>query len=436
MQDYRGHFVSGADTETVAQYEAALKSFQTFFGDAIGQLDQCLERSPGFVMGHVLRAIAYYLTSERRFSIPARDSLESAGTCPANEREAMHVAAVSHLLQGRWFDACRAFDEVLVTYPHDILALQAAHLTDFFLGDAVNLRNRPARVLPVWDAGMPGASYVKGMYAFGLEECNQYALAERYGCEALAADPRDPWSVHAVVHVYEMQGRCAEGVTFMHTREADWSPDNGFAYHNWWHCALLHLELGDLDGALRIADDHVLTDANESIVLLDMTALLWRLTLAGASVGNRWQGVADRWAARVDSEQGFYAFNDFHAALAFAGAGRMDMLEALGTALSHPDILDVPQDNLPMLTGVGAPLVQGTLAFARGDHREAAALFNATRDQASRFGGSHAQRDIINLTLLASARRGGDDALLAHLLRERTMAKPSGRLGELVAAAA
>ena len=180
----------------------------------------------------------------------------------------------------------------------------------------------------------------------------------------------------------------------------------------------------------------MLTDANESIVLLDMTALLWRLTLAGIDVGDRWQSVADRWAARIPSEQGFYAFNDFHAALAFAGAGRGDELAALAASLSAPETLDVPADNQLMLAGVGAPLVDAILAYARGDYAGAAARLSATRDQASRFGGSHAQRDIISLTLLASARRAGKDALLAHLLRERTMAKPSGRLGELIASAA
>ena len=106
MQDYRGHDVSGADGETVERFEAALKSFQTFFGDAISQADDCLARSPAFVMGHVLRAIAYYLTSERRFAAPARESLQAAEACAANERETMHVAAVAHLLAGRWFDAC------------------------------------------------------------------------------------------------------------------------------------------------------------------------------------------------------------------------------------------------------------------------------------------------------------------------------------------
>ncbi len=87
-----------------------------------------------------------------------------------------------------WDEASRTLEAVLVDHPRDALALQTAHLMDFFRGDALNLRNRVARVLPHWSATVPGYSYVLGMYAFGLEECNQYREAEAHG--APRARPR------------------------------------------------------------------------------------------------------------------------------------------------------------------------------------------------------------------------------------------------------
>ena len=69
---------------------------------------------------------------------------------------------------------------------------------------------------------------------------------------ALEIERRDGWAVHAVAHVMEMQGRIDEGARWLAERETDWSPDNGFAFHNWWHLALFHLDAQRYaDGARR-----------------------------------------------------------------------------------------------------------------------------------------------------------------------------------------
>jgi hypothetical protein len=106
----------------------------------------------------------------------------------------------------------------------------------------LNLRNRVTRVLPHWDASVPGYSYVLGMHAFGLEEMNQYSQAEAEARRALELERKDGWAVHAATHVMEMQGRIDEGIAWLETREPDWAPDNGFAFHNWWHLALFYLD--------------------------------------------------------------------------------------------------------------------------------------------------------------------------------------------------
>jgi hypothetical protein len=47
------------------------------------------------------------------------------------------------------------------------------------------------------------------------------------------------------------------------------------------------------------------------------------------------------------------------------------------------------------------------------------------RPRASAVGGSHAQRDVIDLTLIAAAARAGDDNLALALVSERVARKPS-----------
>ena len=86
-----------------------------------------------------------------------------------------------------------------------------------------------------------------------------------------------------------------------------------------------------------------------------------------------------------------------------------------------PDALLQPQ----------APASLRLLRKALGEHvaREAAAKIGAVRDVSHRFGGSHAQRDLLSLTLIDAAWRAGQRNLARHVLAERLAQKPQGRWG-------
>jgi hypothetical protein len=86
---------------------------------------------------------------------------------------------------------------------------------------------------------------------------------------------------------------------------------------------------------------------------------------------------------------------------------------------------DAKRDNHAMAREVGLPLARGLTAFSKGEFDAAADQLYAVRQQAQRFGGSHAQRDVIDQTLLAACARGtGRKALGRALLNERILAKP------------
>jgi tetratricopeptide (TPR) repeat protein len=432
--DSRGLALSGADDFAVARYDAAIGHFQSYVGDPIGVIDEALTTSPAFVAGHLLKANVLYTLAERQFVPMAAAALDAAKAHArtANDRERLMIDATGKLVAGDWHRAAQAYDRVLVDYPRDALALQVGHLMDFFRGDALNLRNRVSRVLPQWDASVPGYSYVLGMHAFGLEEMNQYAEAEATVRKALALQPKDGWAVHALVHVMEMQGRIGEGIEFLVSREHDWAPDNAFAYHNFWHLALFHIDSGRHDRALALYDASIHPEpATYILSLLDATALLWRLTLEGVDVGERFSGVADEWAQRIEGEAGFYAFNDFHAAMAFAATGRDAELSQLTARMREVAASD--SVNAAMTREVGLPLVQGFGAFARGRYAEAVEALEPVRDIANRFGGSHAQRDVITLTIIEAALRSGDHGRAAHYIAERLVHKPGSAWGPRLA---
>ena len=70
-------------------------------------------------------------------------------------------------------------------------------------------------------------------------------------------------------------------------------------------------------------------------------------------------------------------------------------------------------------------------AFGEGNYAETVTLLRPIRGIAYRFGGSHAQRDVIDLTLIEAAFRSGETALAAALSAERAAARPDSPLSQL-----
>lgn len=426
--------MTGASDFARTRHDTAIHQFQSYVGDPLATIDEALADSPAFVAGHLLKAAALYTLCERQYVPMAAESLASAKRyeTSANARERGMIAALDALVGGQWKRGAQLLDHVLIDEPRDVLALQVGHLMDFYRGDALNLRNRIARVLPSWDASVPGYSYVLGMHAFGLEEMNQYTEAEETAWRALELQPKDGWAVHAAVHVMEMQGRIDEGVEILTSRESDWAPDNAFAFHNFWHLALFHMDGARYDRALGLFDSALQPGPVPLILtLIDRTALLWRLRLEGVDVGKRFEPVADEWEGRLEGEAGFYAFNDTHAAMAFVATDRGVALDRLMARM-----LEAVADenaNAAMTRDVGLPLVEGLAKFGRGHYPAAIEAIESMRDGASRFGGSHAQRDVITLTLIEAALRNGDDARARHYIAERLVQKPKGEWGRRLA---
>ena len=166
--------------------------------------------------------------------------------------------------------------------------------------------------------------------------------------------------------------------------------------------------------------------------MIDASALLWRLSLRGVDVGARWAALADSWKPFAD--HGYYAFNDVHACMAFASAGRWD---DVATVLSTLELRAEGHDTNAMMTrDVGLPCAQALVACVRGEFAKACDLLLPIRTIANRFGGSHAQRDLIHLTLIECALRSGQAALARALANERVQLKPSSPFNWLLKARA
>jgi tetratricopeptide (TPR) repeat protein len=428
LHDTSGYAVSGATPEGLLALEQAQHELRCYINDPVATVDRAIAASPSMVMAHILKAYLHLLGTEPGALPVARACLLAISGLPANPREKQHRRAALYLTEGRWREAGRILEDLSAEYPRDALALQAGHQVDFFTGDSRMLRDRIARALPHWSRNLPGYHAVVGMHAFGLEETGHYAQAEKQGRLSVELEPRDTWGQHAVAHVMEMTNRARDGMAWMRGNLEGWSRDSFFAVHNWWHLALYHLELEQVDEVLRLYDGPIYgTRSTVILEMIDASAMLWRLHLRGIEVGARWETLADNWAPHV--EAGNYVFNDVHAAMAFVGSGRPQMVEKL--LETQRAAMERSGDNAFFTREVGHAATQAIQAYGEGNYAEAVRLLRPIRNIAHRFGGSHAQRDLLDLTLIEASFRSGNAALAAALAAERAAMRPHSPLAQL-----
>ncbi|MBC7770746.1 MAG: tetratricopeptide repeat protein [Phycisphaerales bacterium] len=430
LNDRYGNPASTKSQAAMNHYNEALDLIRLYRGDPIAALDAALAEDPDFGGAWAARAGLLVQQTDKAYAEETAKSLRAGAAANLNDREAKHLKAAQDWAEGRYGEGTARLARIAQENPRDLLALQYAHVGCFFLGLQSELRDWPLQAMRAFRQGEDGYSYIQGMAAFGFEECGDYARADIYGRQAVETDPRDGWAVHAVAHVNEMRGDPDAGILWLADNAQYWAPESGFAYHNWWHLALLYLDLGDTRAVLKLYDEQVRPNPDAQVVLewIDASALLWRLHLEGVDVGDRFEKLAACWQRA--GEDTIYAFNDLHAIMAFLGAGRA--IDAERTLKAMRAAAADSGDNAYATRKVGLPLAEAFIAFEAGRYGEAVEKIAATRGIAQRFGGSHAQRDIISLTALHAALRGGfantAEAFAAERLAHKPQSPWAGRL--------
>ncbi|MFI5953440.1 tetratricopeptide repeat protein [Cryptosporangium sp. NPDC051539] len=406
--------------------DRAVDELLHFRPEVVEASDAALAADPTFPMAIALRAYLGLLTTEASDALATRTFLADARPSAPTPHDQAHLDAVQRLAAGDFHGAGRTLADLTVEYPRDALALAVGHQLDFFTGNATSLRDRVGAALTAWHPDDSHYPNVLGMYAFGLEEAGHYDRSEDVGREAVERDPKDVWGIHAVAHTYEMQGRFGDGIRYLDDRVPDWSAGTFFNVHTWWHYGLFALEAGDRDRALAIYDSvlHGPQSSGLSLELLDAAALLWRFALAGDPQPERFAALVEPWQART--AEAFYAFNDAHAVMAYVGAGRYDLADALiadRVAWLGTDRTGV--SNQAMTARVGVPVCRALVAFGRGQYDAVVDLLVPIRGYVNEFGGSHAQRDAVYKTLVEASLRAGRLPLARALVSERLSVRPS-----------
>jgi len=153
--------------------------------------------------------------------------------------------------------------------------------------------------------------------------------------------------------------------------------------------------------ALALYDRYMRAGSGDIADLIDAAALLWRAELAGGDPGARWAGLAQAWEPRIDD--GFCSFNDLHATLAFVGARDWGRAHRLEQSLAHAQQLPTRHGETTRQLGLAS--CRALIAFGAGNDALAITLLASLPATAHRLGGSHAQRDVLHLTLQKAVER-------------------------------
>jgi tetratricopeptide (TPR) repeat protein len=399
--DRWGVAIQSGSQDGVDLFDRALESILSLSGNPIATIDQARAVDPELVLGHVVRAyLSLYSTSAEGVR-DARKILQPLIGTDANlgEREVLHLRVARSWADGQWDQATHYLERALLHDSRDLLALKVAQDLYFLLGQSKDIRDVVARPIRAWPADKPGWGYIQGMFAFGLEETGDYAQAEIFARAALHHNPSDTWATHALAHVFEMEGRPREGVNFLTETVANWS-SSYFAVHNWWHLALYHLELGEYDQVLSYYDGPIRGEGSDQwLDIVDAASLLWRLSLLGIDVEDRAIRLAEDIEPLIDDPT--YVFNDWHAVMALGLAGFHDLTDPLITNNRRQSI----GTNRAVVEQVGLGLLEGFAAFATGKYDHAVDRLSDVGPRSNAIGGSHAQRQIVGLTLVAATDR-------------------------------
>lgn len=418
LEDVRGYPLDTESAAARAAFDLTVARFFEFRLDAPEHADRAILEDPDCAMAQMLKAFLLLGAQSRKLLPVVKshiDAAEAKGDVGSRARGWLN--GLKALYANDLPLASRAFAAHLAEWPLDLFILkQMQQQTLFWRGRSLELRDSMLRVGHAWRDGVPGYGHYLGMAAFGYEEAGDYAAAERCGRACVERSPEDLWGVHSVAHVLEMQGRHEDGVAWIDYPPDAWNDRAPLARHVWWHKGLFHWDSGDYDAALALYDSSIYPEATTAYIdVQNAAALLWRLEMTGADVGERWDMLAGQAEATLDDQM--LAFTDTHLAAALARTGRSEALARHRQQLAER--ADGESWSAALAAEATLPLADAIAAYWRGAYDEATDGFLACREEWARVGGSHAQRDLYAQALIDSAVKAGRTALAESLLAER-----------------
>ena len=418
LTDRYGLTVTTASPAALEHFQEGMDRLLAYGPGAEERFTAALEADPGLAVAHVGRALLAAVQGDAAAArVAAGHARETVGG--ATWRERQHVEAVSALVAGETARGLELVDEHVKDFPRDAILVNQASSSIALAGRSDREEHRIAfleRLAPAYGDDW----WFQSALAFTYHEVDRFEESRRLSERSLQQYPANASAAHNLAHISFETLDIDAGAAFLDEWMTGYDRNAHFHCHLAWHQAMFALHEGRYARALEIFERDILRSVNPRSAMTDGTALLWRVKLDGVhDQPLPWRSLADL-AGRV-SRPG-YLFGEVHAALAYAACGD----EAALTKLMD-DLRALDAKGNPIAGRVVLPLVQGTAAFAAGDYAGALAHFEPVESEMHRIGGSHAQWELFEETMVLSylGLERYDDAL--RLVRRRLARRASPR---------
>lgn len=415
-------------SETAAEhYREGVRLMLCAWPGAGDELDTAIEADPGFALALAARARHHAIHAQpaqaRERIAAAVQAVERAGT----ERERSHVEIVALAIGGRSSEALERALAHAERWPRDVIILGmplGAFGLFAFSGMADHDQARVALCERHAAHFTDDDWWFLTNFGWALAENGEVARGRAMLERAHELRRRNANNLHALVHSMFEAGAHDEAEATIGT----WLPDYGRAGilhgHIAWHAALAALERGDPDAALATYAQFVAPSVSQGApinVVTDAASFLWRLDAYGhGAPAGLWREAADY--ARAAFPKPGHAFVDAHMAMIEAATDREADVGSRAAAL------DALVETGALGAGPVAPAIcRAALAFRREDWDACVTTLSPLAADVARIGGSGAQRQVIEDTLLLALMRGGRTSEARALLDRRLRRRPSAR---------
>jgi hypothetical protein len=389
----------------------------TFYPGALEAYDRAIAADSGFALAHAGKAQVLLRQGDvgaARLALAAAKGLASG----VSEREASHIAFFDLVFAGQTEAAIAALYAHLAAWPRDALVVASAANPNGLIGGSGRIGQKH-QIAALMDSLAPHYGddfWFVSYHAMSLSEDGQLGVAQAKIERSVAANPNNAHGAHGFAHICYESGELDTGRTFLSSWLATY-PREGFFYgHLSWHLSLFEIQAGNWTEAWRIYHDALVLDRHSGgpqQKVSDGAAFLWRSELAGQPRDEAaWRALQDY--ANSALPQPGNGLADLHVILAqavmrdeAAPDTRARQIEALAREGRYPSGSYLPA------------LARGFAAFERGDFSGAIETLGTLVGENERVGGSRAQHDLIEFTLLRAYLSANRLSEARHLLGVR-----------------
>ena len=410
LTDFYGNHLTTSTGLARDNYDIGLRAFLSANYGAQEAFSQAVEADPNFSLAYLGLARSFMSSGEideaKRALAKAKNVLSVT-----TDREKSHFSCCELILSGQSQKARAAVYKHVSEWPRDAMIAQMN--TSVFgligfsgkVGREADLLEYTGKLLPHYGDDW----WMMSMHAISLCETGQSLDSMKLMEKALNQNPRNANAAHFFAHILYEENEVSAGREYLNAWMPNYDRRSLLHGHLSWHQALWALQDGDESVMWNIVDDAVSQVNTSSLpinALTDTASIYYRAELAGYKVSSeRWRKLSE-YAADKFPIMG-QSFADVHAALAHAMAGNEEYLSKL------------IEGNSGFAGDIVSPVAKAWKAMSENKWDTAREELKTASSDFERFGGSRAQRDLLEFTYVNVLMRSGKKEVARKTLLER-----------------